>query len=80
MFHYQLMLRKGADLKTVVSDLDQLLSLLSDCEKHFEKVPYEFNNLSSAIADFVEKLESEIEENRQQEEYEKENEIFETVA
>ena len=80
MFHYQLTLRKGADLNTVVSDLDQLLSLLSDCEKHFKKVPYEFNNLSSAIADFVEKLESEIEENRQQEEYEKENEVFETVA
>lgn len=80
MFHYQLMLRKGADLNTVVSDLDYLLSLLSNCEQHFFKVPSEFRNLSSAIADFVEKLESEIEENRQQEEYEKDNEIFEKVA
>jgi hypothetical protein len=49
MFHYQLMLKKGADLNTVVSDLDQLLSLLSDCEQHFKKVPSEFGNLSSAI-------------------------------
>ena len=80
MFHYQLRLRKGADLNTVVSELDQLLSLLSDCERHFKKVPSELGKLSSAISDFIEKIESEIEENRQQEEYEKDNQFFETVA
>ena len=75
MYYYELMLREGAALNTVVSDLDQLLSLLSDCEKHFEKVPYEFNNLSSAIVDLIEKIEIEIEENKQQEEFELQEKI-----
>lgn len=70
MYYFELMLKEGSNLGNVVSDLDHLLSLLSNCEKHFKKVPYEFANLSSALADLVEKLESEIEENRQQEEYE----------
>lgn len=72
MYYYELMLKEGANLGNVVSDLDHLLSLLSECEQHFKKVPSELGNLSSALANFVEKLESEIEENREQEEYEKE--------
>jgi hypothetical protein len=80
MYYYELMLKEGANLGNVVGDLNHLLSMLSECEAHFKKVPYEFRNLSSASAvgapsvsaDFIEKIESEIEENRQQEEYEKE--------
>ena len=68
-------LKEGRSLSNVISDLEMTLSFLDDCEGHFNQVPHLISSLSAEVIDVINRLEIEIEEDKQQEEYEFEQRI-----
>jgi hypothetical protein len=71
MRYNSIYLIENKNLTNVQSDLELALSHLNDVSKNFSKVPYGLMQAIGKVEDFLNSIESEIEEDQLQEEYEK---------
>ena len=75
MFNNSRLLKEGQTLFKVQSDIENALDYLETIGERFTKHPYELDQALSKVEDFLNAIEQEIEQDKQQQEYEFEQRV-----
>ncbi len=75
MFNNSRLLKEGQTLFKVQSDIENALDYLETIGERFTKHPYELDQALSKVEDFLNAIEQEIEEDKQQRQFELEEKI-----
>ena len=75
MFNNSRLLKQGQTLSKVQLDIENAFSCLESISGRFTDNPYELNQALSKVEDFLNAIEQEIEQDKQQQEYEFEQRV-----